>query len=73
MACEYGKRKRLITDASGVRYVVVLLQEKSPDDFRPVFLLSRKRRGPEIRYTATENEEGATIFALRQLRAYLVG
>ena len=35
--------------------------------------LSRKLKGPETRYTATENEAGAIIFALRQLRAYLDG
>ena len=73
VACEYGKRKRLITDASGVGYGAVLLQEQSPDDFRPVMFLSRKLKGPETRYTATENEAGAIIFALRQLRAYLDG
>ena len=73
VAFEYGKRKRLITDASGVEYGAVLLQEQSPDDFRPVMFLSRKLKGPETRYTATKNEAGAIIFALRQLRAYLDG
>ena len=73
MACEYGKRKRPITDASGVIYGAVLHQEQDPDDFRPVMFLSRKLKGPETRYTATENEAGAIIFALRQLRAYLDG
>ena len=73
VACEYGERKRLITDASGVGYGAVLLQEQSPDDFRPVMFLSRKLKGPETRYTAAYNEAGAIIFALRQLRSYLDG
>lgn len=50
-----------------------MLQEQALDDFSPVMFLSRKLRSPETRYTATENEAGGIIFALRQLRSYLDG
>ena len=73
VTCEMGKPKRLVTDASGIGYGAALLQEQQPDDWRPVMFLSRKLKGAEIRYTATENEAGAVIFALRQLRPYLDG
>lgn len=66
-----GRKKRLITDASGIGYGAVLLQEEPENGWRPIFFISRKPKGPETRYTATENEAGAVIFALRNLRPWL--
>lgn len=68
-----GRPKRLVTDASGIGYGAVLLQKEPDQGWRPVFFISRKLKGAETRYTATENEAGAVIFALRKLRPWLEG
>jgi transposase InsO family protein len=67
-----GKRVRVVTDASGTALGGVLLQE---DDgaWRTVGYVSRKLKGAELRYTATELECLACIFTLGKFRHLLHG
>jgi RNase H-like domain found in reverse transcriptase/Integrase zinc binding domain len=66
--------KMVMTDASGYGIGAVLLQRNSKtDSWRPVAFASRKLKGAETRYTVTEQECLAVVFALRKWRHYLHG
>jgi hypothetical protein len=65
--------KLLMTDASGYGVGAVLLQKDVNDKWRPIAFASRKLKGAEVRYTVTEQECLAIVFALRKWRHYLHG
>jgi hypothetical protein len=61
--------KMVMTDASGYGIGAVLLQRNSKtDSWRPVAFASRKLKGAETRYTVTEQECLAVMFAMRKWR-----
>ena len=80
-----GSPKRLVTDASSIGYGAVLLQwegegvpppvadGETNDGWRPVLFLGRSLKGGEPRWTTTERECGAVVWAMEKLRVYLQG
>jgi transposase InsO family protein len=68
-----GAEKKLLTDASSYGVGAVLLQEGGSGDWKPVAFAARKLKGAETRYTVTEQECLAVVFALRKWRHYLHG
>jgi transposase InsO family protein len=66
---------KLVTDASDIAYGAVLLQSEagSGADWRPIGYVARKLRGAEARYTVTEKEAGAVVFAVMKFRHILLG
>jgi hypothetical protein len=65
--------KLLMTDASGYGVGAVLLQNNVNEKWMPIAFASRKLKGAEVRYTVTEKECLAIVFALRKWRHYLHG
>ena len=70
-----GALLRLVTDASEVSYGAVLLQASADAalDWRPIGYVARKLSGAEGRYTVTEKEAGAVVFAIAKFRHILLG
>lgn len=68
-----GAPERLLTDASGYGVGGVLHQGDGPGIWRPVALKSRKMTNAEVKYTVTERECLAVVYALRKWRCYLHG
>ncbi|GBN98802.1 Retrovirus-related Pol polyprotein from transposon 297 [Araneus ventricosus] len=67
------KREFIVqTDASDLGVGVILTQRINGEE-HPILYLSRKFSGPEKRYSATERECAAIIFAIKKLRYYLDG
>jgi RNase H-like domain found in reverse transcriptase len=60
-----------MTDASGYGVGAVLIQGGANGKWRPIAFASRKLKGAEVRYTVTEQECLAIVFALRKWRHYL--
>jgi transposase InsO family protein len=58
-----------------VAYGAVLLQAavNSGSDWRPIGYVARKLKGAESRYTVTEKEAGAVVFAVVKFRHILLG
>jgi transposase InsO family protein len=69
------RKKRVVTDASNIGYGAVLLQlQPGPDEsWRPIAYIARKLQGGEPRYTTTEKEAGAFVWALKKWRHLLDG
>ncbi|GBN99280.1 Retrovirus-related Pol polyprotein from transposon 17.6 [Araneus ventricosus] len=67
------KREFIVqTDASDIGVGVILTQRINGEE-HPILYLSGKFSGPEKRYSATERECAAIIFAIKKLRYYLDG
>jgi RNase H-like domain found in reverse transcriptase/Integrase zinc binding domain len=66
---------RLATDASDIAYGAVLLQRGlgANVEWRPVGYVSRKLSSAEERYTVSEKEAGAALFAILKFRHILLG
>jgi RNase H-like domain found in reverse transcriptase len=62
-----------MTDASGYGVCAVLLQRGANGKWRQIAFASRKLKSAEVRYTVTEQECLAIVFALRKWRHYLHG
>ena len=64
------------TDASQVVLGAVLTQEykiKGKKIFRPVLYTSRSLKGAERRYSVTEIEALAVVWAVKTLKSYIMG
>jgi hypothetical protein len=59
-------RKEVMTDASGHGVGAVLLQTDQRCKWRPISFASRKLKGAEVRYTVTEQECLAVVYAPRK-------
>jgi RNase H-like domain found in reverse transcriptase len=66
VAPKRGFDKKLMTDASSYGVGAVLLQEDDNGNWRPIAFAARKLKGAETRYTVTEQECLAVVFALRK-------
>lgn len=69
----FAKEFHLTTDASNVGIGAVLSQEDEEGQQRPIAFISRRLSGAESRYSTTEQECLAIVWAIAQLRHYLVG
>jgi hypothetical protein len=67
------RKKRVVTDASNIGYGAVLLQQELDESWRPIAYIARKLQGGEPRYTTTEKEAGAFVWALKKWRHLLDG
>ena len=65
---DFKKSFDLTTDASASGLGAVLSQEG-----RPIIMISRTLRGPEVNFATNERELLAIVWALRKLRDYLYG
>ena len=63
----------LHTDASFVGLGATLCQEDPEGNLRIINLASKRLRGPEINYFASEIELFAIVWALSKFRSYLLG
>lgn len=63
----------MFTDASAQALGAVLVQGRDAADERPLEFASRKLIGAEVRYTVTEKEALAVVWALDKFRGYLTG
>lgn len=70
---DYEKQFHLTTDASKVGIGAVLSQEDEKGQQRPISFISRKLNQAESNYSTTEQEYLAIVWAIGQLRHYLVG
>jgi RNase H-like domain found in reverse transcriptase len=68
-----GAKKGVVTNASNIGYGAVLLQQEKNSERRPIEYIARKLKGGEPRYTTTEKEAGAFVWAIRKLRHHLDG
>ncbi|XP_064462820.1 uncharacterized protein K02A2.6-like [Ornithodoros turicata] len=66
-------RTRLVVDASNTGVEAVLLQAKRGEMFRPVVYLSRALTDIEKKYSQTEKEALAVVWAVKRCRLYLYG
>lgn len=70
---DFERRFFLQTDSSDYGLGAVLYQKDEDSRERIVALISRTLRGPELRYSTTEREALAIVWAVQKLRVYLVG
>ncbi|EGT43011.1 hypothetical protein CAEBREN_20879, partial [Caenorhabditis brenneri] len=72
---DYNRDFHIFTDASGVAFGAVLMQEHPslPKEYQAIAYASKTLSGAESRRAAVHNELGAIIFALRQFKPYLYG
>lgn len=70
---DFTKTFYLHTDASAVALGAVLTQINEVGEHQPIGFASRLLRGPEPRYSATESECLAVIWAVEHFRHYLHG
>ena len=70
-APEFSKPFVLQTDASDLGLGVVLAQNDSEGLEHPILYLSKKFTNVERRFSTTEKECAALIFAIRKLKGYL--
>lgn len=70
---DYQLPFRLFTDASAYALGAVLVQGRETSDERPLEFASRRLIGAEIRYTVTEKEALAVVWALEKFRGYITG
>jgi RNase H-like domain found in reverse transcriptase/Reverse transcriptase (RNA-dependent DNA polymerase) len=68
-----GAKKRVVTDASNVGYGAVLFQQETNEEWSPVEYIARKLKVGTPRYTTTEKEAGAYVWAIRKWRHHLDG
>jgi RNase H-like domain found in reverse transcriptase len=68
-----GVRRKLVTDASKYGLRAVLLQNGEPYGCLPLGFASRKLKGAEGRWTASEKERIGVVFGLRKFRHLLYG
>lgn len=69
---DFSKTCILQTDSSDFGMGAVLYQEVEGRE-KIIAIISRVLKGPEIRYTTTEKEAGAIVWAITKLRPYLMG
>lgn len=69
---DFNKKFILKTDASDYAISAALVQFHDSTEV-PICFISRTLRGSEIRYTISEKEMLAIVFALNKLRFYLIG
>ncbi|GBM57968.1 Retrovirus-related Pol polyprotein from transposon 297 [Araneus ventricosus] len=72
-APDFNKEFILQTDASNSGMGVILAQKDDNDKEHPVLYLSKKFSETEKKYSTTERECAAIIFAVRKLQCYLDG
>jgi hypothetical protein len=65
--------KMLMKDASGYGVGAVLLQKDVAEKWKSIAFASRKLKGAEVRYTVTEQERLAIVFALLKWRHTCMG
>lgn len=70
---DYNKTFHLTTDASGKGIGAVLSQEDSAGRERPVSFISRKLNAAEEKFSVTEQEALAIVWAIEQFRHFLIG
>lgn len=69
---DWNRMFKIETDASGTGLGAVLTQE-DPDGSWPVAYASRTLRGAESRYSATEKEALAVVWAVDHFKSYVMG
>ncbi|GBN10432.1 hypothetical protein AVEN_190782-1 [Araneus ventricosus] len=72
-APDFNKEFILQTDASNSGMAVILAQKDDNGNEHPVLYLSKKFSETEKKYSATERECAALIFAVKKLQCYLDG
>ena len=70
---DFSKRMFLETDSSDRGLGAVLSQRLEAGRIGVLSLISRTLKGPEIRYSTSEKEMLAIVWALQKLRTFLVG
>ena len=70
---DFQKKFYLSTDASNLAIAGVLQQKDEKGKLYPVCYTSRKLKGPETRYSTTEKELLAILFAVEYFRSMLYG
>ncbi|GFY56793.1 retrovirus-related Pol polyprotein from transposon 17.6 [Trichonephila inaurata madagascariensis] len=72
-APDFSKSFILQTDASDQRYGVVLTQKDDNGKEHPILFLSKKFTATERKYSTTEKECAAILYAIKKLKGYIDG
>ena len=66
-------RTQVIADASPVGLGAVLVQQQTDGNFRPVYYAAKSLTDVERRYSQTEKEALALVWACERFKLYLLG